>query len=42
MQQQRVSRLMVLDGGILVGILALKDLLKDLSLEVTLEGGLLD
>jgi len=42
MQQQKVSRLMVLDGGILVGILALKDLLKNLSLEVTLQGDLLD
>ena len=39
MQRQKVSRLMVLDGGILVGILALKDLLKSLSLEVTPQGG---
>jgi predicted transcriptional regulator len=38
MQRQKVSRLMVLDGGILVGILAW-DLLKSLSLEVTLRGG---
>ena len=42
MQQQKVSRLMVLDGGILVGILALKDLLKNLSLEVAVQGDPLD
>lgn len=38
MQEGNVSRLMVIDGGILVGILALKDLLKHLSLEVALQG----
>lgn len=40
MQRHRATRLMVIDGGILVGILALKDLLKSLSLEVNLEGDL--
>jgi Zn-dependent protease/CBS domain-containing protein len=40
MQRHKATRLMVIDGGILVGILALKDLLKSLSLEVSLKGDL--
>jgi len=42
LQRRKASRLMVVDGGILVGILALKDLLKHLSLQVQLEGGSLE
>lgn len=42
MQRHKSSRLMVVDGGILVGILALKDLLKILSLEISLEGDLME
>jgi len=38
MSRSGVSRLMVVDGDRLVGILALKDLLKFLSLKVELEG----
>ncbi len=39
MSQSNVSRLMVVESDQLVGILALKDLLKFLSLKVELEGG---
>jgi Zn-dependent protease/CBS domain-containing protein len=39
MSQTGVSRLMVVEGEQLLGILALKDLLKFLSLKVELEGG---
>jgi Zn-dependent protease len=38
MSRSRVSRLMVVEGDRLIGILALKDLLKFLSLKVELEG----
>lgn len=41
MQRHKATRLMVIDNGVLVGILALKDLLKILSLEVSLEGDLM-
>lgn len=37
MQKRGASRLMVVDGGILVGILSLKDLLKRLSLQLDIE-----
>ncbi len=37
MQKRGASRLMVIDGGILVGILSLKDLLKQLSLQLEIE-----
>lgn len=37
MQKRGASRLMVVDGGILVGILSLKDLLKQLSLQLEIE-----
>lgn len=37
MQKRGTSRLMVVDGGILVGILSLKDLLKRLSLQLDIE-----
>lgn len=37
MQRQKASRLMVVDGGALVGVLSLKDLLKRLSLQLELE-----
>lgn len=37
MQKRGASRVMVVDGGILVGILSLKDLLKQLSLQLEIE-----